>query len=335
MPRGRLNEFDVLKAFAALLIINSHLEMFHLRPWLSVDGMLGNTLFFFTTGFTLTSSLRRNPSQSMAAFLWKRLSRLYPALWIVTLLVPSNPVDWSSPESVFAALVYPTQFTFVRLIVPMYPVLYVIVRLRIEANKLGMLAGTLVGFGCLMGWLNLAAWPGPGIPWSDLGDSAWLPHFGGALLMGAWWSERAATLSDPAHSFRTVMACIFSCFVYAAFRIMALPLLAAQLGMELQRLAVLSLPTTLMVCLSLTRTVSLLAPTRLPHWQAASAIIAFLAAHSWETYLLHVGVAHWPFVSIMPYPMPLILTFLITFCLAPLLKSMTNFDVLRAMGRKN
>ena len=169
MPRGRLNEIDVLKSFAALLIINSHLEMFHLRPWMSADGMLGNTLFFFTTGFTLTGSLRRNPSQSMAAFLWKMLVRLYPGLWIVTLLMPALPFDSSSRGELFAVLLYPTEFTFVQFIVPMYPVLYVIVRLRIEANKLGMLAGALVGIGCLMGWLNLAAWPGPGIPWSDLG----------------------------------------------------------------------------------------------------------------------------------------------------------------------
>jgi len=334
MPRGRLNEFDVLKAFAALLIINSHLEMFHLRPWLSVDGMLGNTLFFFTTGYTLAGSLRRHPSQTMVTFLWERLSRLYPGLWIVTLLVPALPFDWSSPSEVIAALLYPSKYTFVQLILPMYPVFYVIVRLRLEVKKLGLLAGTLVGTGCLVGWLNLADWSGPGIPWSDLGNSTWMTHFGGALLMGAWWSARPVTPSEPARSFQTVIACIFFCLVYAAFRIIALPLMAAKLGHEFQRLAVLSLPMTLIVCCSLTQLVSLLVPTRLTHWQATSAIIAFLAAHSWESYLLHLGIAHWHFVSLMPYPGPLFLTFLMTFCLAPVLKYMTNYDALRIIGRK-
>src|SRR4051794_14227820 len=110
MSSTRSIGIDTLKAAAALLIINSHLERMYQRPWMAADGMLGNTIFFFTTGITLAGSLKRRPDEAFGQFLWKRLSRLYPALWIALLLVPPLPMHFSPVRPFVRDFLYPTPF---------------------------------------------------------------------------------------------------------------------------------------------------------------------------------------------------------------------------------
>lgn len=75
-----INFIHVLRAFAIFLIINSHSDRLF-PPGFSVlgtGGSIGNAIFFFTSGYTLSLGIRKNNSDYLS-WLKKRLVRLYPS----------------------------------------------------------------------------------------------------------------------------------------------------------------------------------------------------------------------------------------------------------------
>ena len=330
MADGRSTSIDVLKAFAALLIINSHLEPFHVRPWMAADGLLGNTIFFFTTGFTLAGSLRRNPSQTLSRFLWIRLLRLYPAFWLVIMLAPPMPLNLSTPKAWGMTLLYPTPFTFIEIVVPIYPFFFFLLRSKFASGLLGMIAGLGIGLGCAIGYLKLTASGGSGIDWSTLGNAAWMAHFGGAMLLGAWFALRGEVDTSLRQPSKIAVWCFAAYLGYAALRIMALSAMSERLGPTMQSLAILSMPMTVAVIVSLMLLLDSHASSSWLRGRLITAVVAFLAAHTWETYLLHEGIVQWKFVSSAPYPIGLILVFALTFLMAPLLRRVSTFPFQKA-----
>lgn len=98
-----------LKAFAAILITNSHYADIWPVSKLAMGGHLGNCLYFFVSGFCLYSI--RN---SFPGWYAKRIVRIYPALWIVAainLLVGFWRAD--SPMAYIHYLIYPTWYHFI------------------------------------------------------------------------------------------------------------------------------------------------------------------------------------------------------------------------------
>lgn len=323
MATERSNGIDVMKALAALLIINSHLESFHSRSWMAADGLLGNSIFFFTTGYTLAGSLRRDPSQSLWSFLWKRLSRLYPGVWIVMFLLPPEPTQWSWAEAP-GLILYPTLFTFVHVIVPAYPMYYYLLRSRCMSRHLATIAVLLIGSGCVTGWLHTSQADSTSVAWSGLGSVAWTPHFWGTMLLGGWVAQKSRAPGSRPSSGMLILLSVLAYGIYIGLRVMALGAMSARVGHQIQSLAVLAMPMALVVIvtwLSLLEAGGLSRLLRLP-WIAGT--VAFLAAHSWETYLVHEGIARWHFVSTAVWPLGLVLVFVLTFALAPVLRMITS-----------
>lgn len=56
-----LTSLIYLRLLAILLIVNSHMWMLHPTPSLAFGGHLGNSLFYFLSGFGLATSYQRNP----------------------------------------------------------------------------------------------------------------------------------------------------------------------------------------------------------------------------------------------------------------------------------
>lgn len=320
MVNGRYVSIDVLKAIAALLIINSHLELIYPSPWMAADGMLGNTLFFFTTGFTLAGSLQRHPAQTLAKFLWLRISRLYPALWITMVLLPPQAVVWNDPRNWIGIMVYPTCFSFVLTIVPLYPFFFLFMRSNLKETEMKIFAIFLIALGCFTAWWRTAAIGDGGLPWSELGHMAWVLHFGGSMLLGGCMALRNGGRAVCKSTSLIVGACVALFCVYLALRVMALSVTSATLGIGVRRLAVISMPMALILILSMKALLETPAIEKFASRGGAFVIISFLAAHSWETYLLHLGVSKWSFVSAQPFPVSLLLVFILTFLLAPLLR---------------
>ena len=109
-----------LKAFAAILITNSHYADIWPVSRLAMGGHLGNCLYFFVSGFCLYSI--RN---SFPGWYAKRIVRIYPALWIVAginLLVGFWRAD--GPMAYIHYLIYPTWYHFIASILVLYIVYY-------------------------------------------------------------------------------------------------------------------------------------------------------------------------------------------------------------------
>jgi peptidoglycan/LPS O-acetylase OafA/YrhL len=77
----------ILQCLAALLIANSHLEGLYPRSWMAADGLIGNSLFFFLSGFGLMKSGQKS-NRSFLNYYLRRIARIYPALWLVMFLFP-------------------------------------------------------------------------------------------------------------------------------------------------------------------------------------------------------------------------------------------------------
>lgn len=328
MSQRNSHGINVLKAAAALLIINSHLEAFYSRPYLSADGLLGNTIFFFTTGFTMAGSLDLRPAERLPAFLWKRLSRLYPAVWIVMLLLPSHPVPWGQPSGIFHAFGYPTYFTFVAVVLPMYPVYFLVWRWN---------AGWR--YCSLVGWFTLAVATGlamraewlearPGVVWSTLSVPLNF-HFFGAMLIGGHVARTATGVGLSRHIGRDVMTFAGLAVAYMVLRLLAVPAFSAQAGGIADYAALGSLALSVCLAISVVRLVDGCQKGLLRSRPVAVAI-AWLAAHTWETYLLHYGVSQFGWIKTLTAPWSIFAVFAVTLMLAPLLKRLTSLCLPRS-----
>jgi peptidoglycan/LPS O-acetylase OafA/YrhL len=87
--RGRDNNFNLIRMFAALLVIEAHAcSVTHrgdlLRPIFGLGGGdLGVDIFFVLSGYLIAKSWTGKRWQEFA---WARIMRIYPALWVSTIL---------------------------------------------------------------------------------------------------------------------------------------------------------------------------------------------------------------------------------------------------------
>jgi peptidoglycan/LPS O-acetylase OafA/YrhL len=93
-----INFVNVLRAFAAFLIVNSHSDKLFPEGFsaLGTGGSIGNAIFFFTSGYTLSLGIRKSKPDYLP-WLQKRLLRLYPSFLVFalfSLLVFKARYDW-------------------------------------------------------------------------------------------------------------------------------------------------------------------------------------------------------------------------------------------------
>ena len=113
------NEITLLKVFATFFITWFHLKSFapsFLQP-LFIGGMLGNSLFFFASGYLL----KLKPERFKGEWLLTKLIRLFPSVWIATILtiLLVRDVAWYN-------WLYPTAFWFVNAILCFFFIFYLL-----------------------------------------------------------------------------------------------------------------------------------------------------------------------------------------------------------------
>ena len=72
---------DCLKIIAMALITNAHYENIYPLSIIANGGLLGDMIFFAVSGFCLF-----NIKDDFLKWYSKRISRIYPSVWLVTLI---------------------------------------------------------------------------------------------------------------------------------------------------------------------------------------------------------------------------------------------------------
>lgn len=204
----------LIRAAATLLICNSHLEAFYKWPWLAADGLLGNSLFFLLSGFGLTLSQGRT-QRGFAEWAWRRLQRLYPALWIstaVACLLGGAYRSWK-PWDYVTTFIYPTPYGYISTILLLYVPLYFLLRARKPQLYLLTLLGVMLPYFILY-WLDLRGVPA-NAPLSLGTRSRWVWDLFDfqPVLLGCWLASRPKRLeSRPAVDW-SLLVILFALYV--------------------------------------------------------------------------------------------------------------------------
>lgn len=122
----------ILQCLAALLIANSHLEGLYPRSWMAADGLIGNSLFFFLSGYGLVKSEKQN-HRPFFNYYTRRVWRIYPALWLVVILFQLGMGEtwklWGVADY-FRFFLYPTAYGYIEEIMIFYIPFYFLARLQ-------------------------------------------------------------------------------------------------------------------------------------------------------------------------------------------------------------
>lgn len=290
-----------------LLVINSRLEAFYPRPWMAGDGLLGNSIFFFVSGFGVTCSLSARP-QSFGSYFIRRLLRIYPALFVTELAFgwfAHKHWSVSEPTSLSALFLYPTRFTYVRCIVVFYALLYFVVRFIPRKASIAVWAALLAGYAFLC--VKHASHLVPGVSsLSAVPSVIYTTYFFMVTLAGSHFASSSA----PRLTGSSLLLLAAAVLAYSGVRVVVsiqhridlFPLLhLACFGCAIQMFRVLASSEMERFVRGIPR---------------LAALVGALAALSLETYLLHTYFADWPIFTKLPFPVGIVAIFVITFLLA-------------------
>lgn len=121
----------VLRTLAAMLITNAHYTGVYPTNIIANGGLLGDVVFFAVSGFCLA-----NVRQKFIGWYSKRIIRIYPIVWIITMLYISLGFytfeDWTLPEY----FLYPTYYHFVASIIVLYIFFYIVMKTKLLTDNI-------------------------------------------------------------------------------------------------------------------------------------------------------------------------------------------------------
>ncbi|MEL7568505.1 MAG: acyltransferase family protein [Clostridiaceae bacterium] len=112
-----------LRALAAILITNSHYTGVYPINIIASGGLLGDVMFFALSGFVLV-----NIKGNFVDWYKKRLIRIYPSIWIITLVYIVLGFYTFENWSIGSYFLYPTYYHFIASIVILYIPYYLIAK---------------------------------------------------------------------------------------------------------------------------------------------------------------------------------------------------------------
>ncbi len=122
MKTNKFIFIDVLKALAALIIINSHLDPLYPIPALATGGAIGNAVFFAASGFLLFP-IRQNAGEWMK----KKLINIYiPVIPMTLLSIFTVKYGELTENNVFCVFIWPTIYWFAGAIILFYLIYYLL-----------------------------------------------------------------------------------------------------------------------------------------------------------------------------------------------------------------
>ena len=121
----------VLRALASVFVTNAYYTGVYPIELIANGGLLGDVLFFAISGFCLY-----NIKDKFSKWYSKRIFRIYPAVWIITLIYLMIGFYTLDEMNLFEYLIYPTYYHFVASIIFLYIIYYIIIKIDILKNNI-------------------------------------------------------------------------------------------------------------------------------------------------------------------------------------------------------
>jgi len=326
---GRPYRLDtaVVLCIACGLIVNSHLEEFWPKSFLAVDGLLGNSLFYLMSGFGIGSSLFARP-QRFGPFLARRLVRIYPAVMIAVLLfvggvggrayaTVNGLPSWTLDEA-FRALIWPTPFTYVRNIVAIYVIGYVVALPRSRAI---LYAGFATAIGLFLSiCVRDSATLGPAARLS-LGSVPTMAYdsFDTALFLGGMIVAGSRTAALRHFWVSGILAAVL-CIAYFALKYL---MVVQGIGAGFYPVLFVLVGVVSYLLLGVLSDQAIVRPIRRVLWLAW--VVDLVAGLTLEIYVLHQTlISTFPWLATIQFPLNIILLVLISVAAAALLRMVTD-----------
>lgn len=80
------NDTQFLRAFAIILVLNSHFDKYYPIPYLGTGGAIGNSIFFFLSAYGLYLSQQKS-FKNFKDWFAHRIEKIYPSLWVALILI--------------------------------------------------------------------------------------------------------------------------------------------------------------------------------------------------------------------------------------------------------
>lgn len=298
----RHTDTTLMLFMATCLITLSHLDAFVPDPRIATGGAIGNSLFFFLSGFGLTASLNAGgAAPSLLAYLRKRVLRLYPAAILVAcVMLAVGMIGITGPADLVKTFIWPTPFWFISAVMAFYVPIFYLARLppRGIAIAMGLL---LIPYAVFYSQLDLSRFVVEG---DD--HFKWINYFG-ITLMGCLVARLRLT---PEMSLAAIAGLVLSLL---AFLVAKLTVFRFDLG-ELQFVFHVLLYPIIFFSYQVMAAETVMRPLRaMPFFPA----IALLAGLTLEIYLTQTAWIHWLEAQNYPYShavlLPLALVPLVVF----------------------
>jgi peptidoglycan/LPS O-acetylase OafA/YrhL len=302
---------------AAWLIFNSHLEAFYPLPWLAADGLLGNTLFFVISGLGIFSSLSQR-QQRLADYLSRRFWRLYPAVLIVLIIqfLLITPILNFQAIHIVKTFLWPTPFTYVAIIVPMYLLAFISHRLW-PKHAAALLAFFCALFYCLGYSQNMQGFSaGEKLSIGTLPAMISYSYFGFAFAMGGVIASRK---SFAKFSWAWLLLAALLMVAYIVLKYLMVVRGMAAIAYPLLHLLVLALCLLALKIVCAPELVS-----RALKWPALGPFLRLSGSLSFEIYLVHAVLLHIAFFPTIAFPFNILVFGLLTLLLAVGLQRVTK-----------
>lgn len=210
----RHTDTTLMLFMATVLITLSHLDAFVPDKRIATGGAIGNSLFFFLSGYGLAMSLNAAGTDasepSLLAYLGKRLSRLYPAVLIVACaMLATDQIHIASITDFAEVFVWPTPFWFISAVVVFYVPVFYLARLK-PAGMAMALALLVVPYIFFYSQLDLSTFVVEGPDYFK-----WINYFG-ITLMGCLVARLKLT---PRFNLFTVAALLISLLLFLATKL--------------------------------------------------------------------------------------------------------------------
>lgn len=177
----RQTDTTLMLFIATALITLSHLDAFVPDKRIATGGAIGNSLFFFLSGFGLAMSLNATGKDAspptLLDYLEKRVLRLYPAVLIVACaMLAIGMIRITGIADLAKIFVWPTPFWFISAVMAFYVPIFYLARLK-PAGIATAMALLLIPYAFFYSQLDLSTFVVEGDDYFK-----WINYFGITLL---------------------------------------------------------------------------------------------------------------------------------------------------------